>query len=166
MEEEKIYGGKVSHTGVWNFKDVYKFCYAWLTEEEGLDLQEEKYKEKWVGNKRDLEIKWKAWKKVTDYFKFVIKTEYEIQKLEEIEIEENGQKIKTNRGKIKLIIKGYLQRDYDGKFEGNWLRKFTRAIYEKWVIRSRIDQFEEKLFGDCDKFLEQVKAYLALEGKK
>ena len=41
-----------------------------------------------------------------------------------------------------------------------------RGVYEKWVIPSRIEQFEEKLISDCDEFLSQAKAYLDLEGKR
>jgi len=65
-----------------------------------------------------------------------------------------------------LSIKGTLVRDYDGKFETTAFRKFLRAIYEKWVIASRITEYEDKIAGACDEFLEQAKAYLDLEGKK
>ena len=40
-----------------------------------------------------------------------------------------------------------------------------RAIYEKWVIPSRIDEYGGKVIGDCDEFLGEVKSYLALEGQ-
>ena len=74
-------------------------------------------------------------------------------------------KIETNKGSVEIKTKGTLVRDYKGKFEGNFFQKFVRSIYEKWVITSRIREFEEKLIGDCDEFLAQAKAYLDLEGK-
>jgi len=86
--------------------------------------------------------------------------------LQEVEITEAGKKIKTNKGVIELKVKGELVRDYDGKFEKTAFNKFLRSIYEKWVIKSRIDQYEDKLIGDCDEFLAQAKAFLDLEGKK
>ena len=55
---------------------------------------------------------------------------------------------------------------YEGKFEKGAFRKFLRSIYEKWVIPARIEQYEEKLIGDCDEYLAQAKAFLALEGKR
>ena len=156
----------MKYRGIFSFKDFYKFCYDWLTEETGLDISEDKYSEKLIGNAKDLDIKWTGTKKITDYFKFEIKVEFQIRKLTEVEIEQGGAKVKTNQGEVKAKVSGTLIRDYDGKFEKDAFRKFLRSIYEKWVIKSRIDQFEEKLFGDCDEFLGQAKAYLALEGKR
>ncbi len=165
-EKDKIFSSSMKYTGIFSFKDFYKFCYDWLTEETDLDISEDKYSEKLIGNAKDIKITWTGVKKVTDYFKFEIKVEFEIIKLTEVEIEQGGAKVKTNQGEVKTKVSGTLIRDYDGKFEKDAFRKFLRSIYEKWVIKSRIDQFEEKLFGDCDEFLGQAKAYLALEGKR
>lgn len=166
-EKETIFSTSMSYGGIFNFGDYYQFCYDWLTQETELEIfSEDKYAESIKGNEKELEIKWTGKRKVTDYFMFEIKIKFEIAKLTEVEVEQDGKKIKTNKGKIKTIIKGALIRDYDGKFEKDALRKFLRAIYEKWIIASRIDQLEGKLVGDCEEFLGQAKAYLALEGKR
>ena len=75
-------------------------------------------------------------------------------------------KVKTNKGSVEVKLSGTLVRDYQGKFEKTYLSKFLRSIYEKWVIPSRVEEYEDKLVGDCDEFLTQVKSYLDLEGKK
>jgi len=166
-EKDQIFSSYVSYNGIFSFPDFYKFCYQWLTEETDLaPFSEDKYAEKLIGNGKDIEIKWTGLKKVTDYFKFEVKVKFEIVGLTEVEIEQGGAKVKTNKGKIKVVVKGTLIRDYEGKFEKDAFRKFLRSIYEKWIIKSRIDQFEGKLSDDCDEFLGQTKAYLALEGKK
>jgi len=165
-EKEKIFSSNISSKGIFSFQDSYKFCYDWLTEETGVDILESKYSETLKGNLKDIDIEWVGTRKVTDYFKFEIKVVFKITDLTEVEVEQGGAKIKTNKGKIKITVTGTLVRDYDGKFEKDAFRKFLRSIYEKWVIKSRVDQFEDKLFGDCDEFLSQTKAYLALEGKR
>jgi len=166
VEKEKIFSSNISSKGIFSFQDSYKFCYDWLTEETGVDVLESKYAETLKGNVKDIDIEWEGTKKVTDYFKFEIKVVFKIIDLAEVEVEQGGAKIKTNKGKIKITVAGTLIRDYDGKFEKDAFRKFLRSIYEKWVIKSRIDQFEDKLFEDCDEFLSQTKAYLTLEGKR
>jgi len=166
VEKEKIFSSNISSKGIFSFQDSYKFCYDWLTEETGVDVLESKYAETLKGNVKDIDIEWEGTKKVTDYFKFEIKVVFKIIGLAEVEVEQGGAKIKTNKGKIKITVAGTLIRDYDGKFEKDAFRKFLRSIYEKWVIKSRIDQFEDKLFEDCDEFLSQTKAYLTLEGKR
>ena len=165
-EKEEIFKSSLKHVGIYSFAGLYKFCYDWLTQETELNVQEDKYTEKLKGDKKDIEIESTGERKVTDYFKFQVKVKFEIIGLKEIEIASAGEKTKTNQGETKIIVKGILIRDYDGKFEKTGGLKFLRSIYEKWIIKPRIDQFEEKLFGDCDEFLAQAKAWLALEGKR
>ncbi len=165
-EKDTIFSSKVKYGGIFLFKDFYRFCYDWLTDETGLYISEDGYTEKLSGDSKNLDIKWTGTRKVTDYFKFEIKIAFRILELTNVEINQNNTKIKTNKGGVEIRIKGTLVKDYQGKFEINAFQKFLRAIYEKWVIPSRIEEFEEKLIGDCDEFLSQAKAYLDLEGKQ
>jgi len=166
VEKEEIFSSGVKFGGLFSFKSYYKFCYEWLTEEIGLDVAELKYKEKVAGDTKEIEVKWEGTKKITDYFKYLIKATFMITDLKKVEIQKGNAKIPMDKGGIKLSIKGVLIRDYDGRFEGSALRKFMRSIYDKWIIPSRIEQMEDKLISKCDEFLNQAKAYLDLEGKK
>ncbi len=166
-EEETIFSSKIKYNGIFSFKDFYSFCYEWLTEETGLDpLTEEKYEEKIKGDTKEIVVEWKGGKELTDYFRFDMKVKFELKNLKEVEISQEGAKIKTNDGSVKVTVKGILVRDYQGKFEMSAFNKFLRSIYEKWVIASRIEEYEGKVAGHCDEFLNQAKAYLDLEGKK
>ncbi len=164
-EIDKIFSSKIKYNGVFSFKDFYKFCHNWLTDETGLDISENKYAEKLSGDSKDIEVEWTCTKKVTDYFQFKINVSFKISPLKNVEINQGGKKIKTNEGSVEVKVSGNLIRDYDGKFEKDAFKKFLRSIYEKWIITGRINQMEEKLVGSCDEFLGQAKAYLDLEGK-
>ena len=71
-----------------------------------------------------------------------------------------------DKARVEVKISSTIVKDYEGKFDDSAFKKFLRAIYEKWVISSRINQFEDKLVGKSDEFLSQIKAYLDLEGKR
>jgi len=165
-EKDKIFSSKMKYEGIVSFKDFYRFCYDWLKEETELDVAETKYAEKLKGDSKDIDIEWIGTRKVTDYFKFQIKAAFRILGLKDVETTQGGAKIKTNQGSVEIKLTGTLIRDYDSKFEVTAHKKFLRSIYEKWVIPSRIEQFEDKLISDCDEFLSQSKAYLDLEGKR
>lgn len=165
-EKDAIFSSKIKYDGVASFKAFYKFCYDWLTEETNLLVSEEKYSEKLKGDTKEIDIEWKGMRKITDYFKFEVKIVFRILRLREIEIAQDGVKIKTNEGSFEISVKGTLVRDYEGKFETTSGKKFMRSIYEKWIIPARIEQYEEKLITDCDEFLNQAKAWFDLEGKK
>ncbi len=165
-EKEEVFSSKIKYSGIFSFSDFYLFCYEWLTEETGLSIAETKYSEKLSGNSKNIEIEWKGKKKITDYFLFEAGIGFRILGLTEVEINKEGKKIKTNKGTVEIKIKGVLVRDWQGKFERDAFRKFLRSIYEKWVIPSQIEYYEDKIAEDCDDFLSQAKAFLDLEGKK
>ena len=165
-ETNTVFSSTIKYNGIFSFPEFYKFCYEWLTEETGLNIVEDKYEEKLAGESKNMVVMWSGKRKLTDYFRFDIKVKFNIGGLTNIEINQGGIKVKTNKGSVTLSVKGILVRDYEGKFERNALNKFLRGIYEKWVITSRIEEFEDKIAGDCDEFLSQTKAYLDLEGKK
>ena len=165
-EEETIFNSKVRYKGVFSFKDFYKFCYDWLKDETGLNIRENKYTEKIEGTAKKIEVEWEGEKKVTDYFRFDVKVKFKAENLKEVEMPQGSAKVKTNQGAVETEIKGTLVRDYEGKFETTAFKKFMRSVYEKWVIPSSIEEYQTKISEDCDKFLNQAKAYLDLEGKK
>lgn len=165
-EKEDVFSSKIKFDGLLDFTEFYKFCYNWLSEEKGFDLSEAAYKEKIKGDSKDIDIEWKGKNKVTDYFMFEIKVEFKIINLKEVEIVKDGVKVKMNKGAVEVNMKGTLTRDYNGKFEMSATQKFMRSIYEKWIIPSRIDQYEAKIIGICDEFLSQAKAFLDITGKR
>ena len=165
-EKDQIFSSKMKYEGIFLLKDFYRFCYDWLTEETELIVAERKYTEKLKGDAKEVEIEWVGERKVTDYFKFQVKLKFQILRLKEVEMTQKGVKIKTNQGSVEVKVVGTLVRDYEGKFETTAHKKFLRSVYEKWIIPSRVEQFEDKLIADCDEFLSQAKAYLDLEGKK
>jgi len=165
-EKETIFSSRISYTGIFSFKDFYKFCYEWLAEETGLELSENRYSEKIDGVTKNIDVVWSGGKELTDYFKFEVGVSIKAGNLKEVEINQGGAKIKTNQGSVEVGIRGVLVKDYEGKFEMTAFKKFLRGIYEKWVIPSAIEEYQGKISSSCDLFLNQAKAYLDLEGKK
>ncbi len=165
-QKDTIFSSKISYSGIFSFKDFYKFCYDWLKEETGLELVENKYSEKIDGATKNINVEWTGQKNLTDYFRFDANIIFNVGGLKEIEVNQEGAKVKTNQGSVEVSIKGILVRDYEGKFETSAFKKFLRGIYEKFVIHSRIEEYEGKVASSCDTFLNQAKSYLDLEGKK
>ena len=165
-EKDTIYSSKVKYGGLFNFGEFYRFCYDFLVDELGFAMMEETYVEKIKGDSKDVEFVWAGKKKVTDYFQFAIKIKFRIIGMKKVEVTQDGVKKKMEDGGVEVKITSTLVRDYQGKFEQSALQKFMRAIYEKWVIPSRISAYEDKLAGNSNDFLAQVKSYLDLEGKR
>lgn len=165
-EEEQVFSSKVKYDGIFTFKDFYKFCHDWLTEETNLsDFAEDKYGEKLSGDTKAIDVEWVGERKLSDYFKEKIKVKFQIRNMSQVKIKREGVEIDSNKGSNEVQVKGILVKDYQGKFEMTGFRKFLRATYEKYIIPSTVKALKAKVASDCEEFLEQAKAFLDLEGK-
>jgi len=161
-EKDTVYETKIKHSGIFNFRDLYGLLYDLLTDM-GYFVVEEQYSEKVKAEGKEIEIKWKASRKITDYFKFEIKVGWRILRLVDVEINKGGKKVKANKGDLEIKFAGVLIRDYESKFEVTPFHKFLRAVYEKYIIPNRIEQMEDKIIDDVIGLVNQTKSYLTLE---
>ena len=58
-----------------------------------------------------------------------------------------------------------LVKDYEGRWEDEPLWKFLRGTYEKYIIRTTNDEYEDRLEDDALEYIDQIKAFLQLSGK-
>jgi len=163
VEKDKVWSGKLKHTGIVDFKELYNFCYTWLTDEDYFVI-EKNYNEKITPQGKEVEIQWVAFRKISDYFRFELKFTWRVI-LTPIEVEKNGKKIKADKAYIEIKIDGVLQKDYEHRWENNSFLKFLRGLYDRYIIRGRIEDYETKLYDEIEEFRRQVKSFLALTGK-
>jgi len=162
--KSNVYKQKIKKKGHWNYKDLYSFTYDWL-KDNGYIVSEEKYSEKVTGAGKDIDIEWTAKRKVTDYFKNVINIKWKILGLKDDVIERAGAKEETNKGEVTLEFKGVLEKDYENRWEDQPFYKFLRGTYEKYIIRTTIDEYEDNVIDDCIELVDQVKAFLEIGGR-
>lgn len=165
-EKDEIAEQKVKWKGLFHFKDTYTFLYRWL-EDEDYNIEEQKYLEEVEGGaKKKIEINWVAEKKLSDYFKIQLKLSWRILGMKDVEVEKDGERVKMNDASIEIKVKGVLVKDYESTWETNPLMKFLRGVYEKFIIEGRVEKYEKKVFGEVNDTTEQIKAFLAIEGKR
>ena len=165
VEQDKVISGKFKHTGIFNFSELYDFIYDLLMDEQ-YKVREKKYSEKILGESKTLEIEWECDRKVSDYFKFRIKIQYLVTGLKKVEVKKEEQKITMNSGAIEIKYAAIMIKDYESRWENQPVWKFLRGIYDRYIIRPRIDYYEDKLEDDLREFITQTKAFLALEAKR
>jgi len=164
-EQDTQYKGKIKQAGIFDFKDIYRFVYDWLNDE-GYDVVEKTYSEKVAGDSKDIDVEWVAEKKVSDYFKYIIELDWKILGMKSVEVQRDNQKVKTNSGIIEIKFEAILVKDYEARWEHQAIWKFLRGIYDRYIIRSRIEQYEYKVIEELEDLITQCKAYLSIEGKK
>ena len=164
-EKDTIFKGKIKQEGIFNFKEYYRFIYDWLREA-GYGITEKSYGEKVSGDAKEINISWEAKKTVSDYFKFVIKMDWIVLRLKKIKVKREDKEVSTNSGVLEIKFSAVLVKDYENKWEDAPFWKFFRGIYDRYIIRSRIDDYEDRLVEDTEEVIAQSKAFLAIEAKR
>jgi hypothetical protein len=163
-EKDKVYAEKMKYTGIWDFKETYRFLYDWFIDKD-YKLIEKSYTEKIKPNGKEIEIKWESKRKISDYFRFVIKANWLILGMTETEVQKEGVKMKMNKGYIEIKFIAIIEKDYEHRWENNAFLKFLRGVYDRYIIRGRIEQYEKKILAEVDEVVAQAKSLLTIEGK-
>lgn len=166
VEKDTVVKEKLKYAGLIDLEQAYKFAYEWLKKED-LNVVEDVYTEKLKSNGKEIEIEWTASKKLTDYFKVTLKLKWRILGMTDVEVEVEGKKKKMNKVvDLSIELKGLLEKDYSGKWEGSAFNKFIKEVYNKYVIPQRTDQKESYVQDLVQDFKEEMKAFLELTGRK
>ena len=163
-EADKIYETKLKHEGLFDFKELYRFFFEWFTSYDYI-VAEKKYEEKITPEGKDIEVEWECFRKISDYFRFKVKIIYRLIGLVSVEVQKGNIKVKTNKAMVEIKATGFLEKDYENRWERNPVAKILRGVYDRYIIKSRIEQYEDKLATEVDEAIAQIKAFLALEAK-
>ena len=165
VERDTILKEVVKFVGISDFKGAYEYAHEWL-KSEGFNIIEDKYTEKVSGDSKDIEVKWNADKRITDYFKIRLEILWEIYGMTDVEVEIDGKRKKMNKfGEISLKIKGILERDWNNQWTSKPSHKFFKDLYYKFIIPGRIESKQIEVQEMVQRFNSEMKAYFDLTAK-
>lgn len=152
---------KLKQSGLFNLDEFYKIMYRWF-EVYGYEFHEDLYKvSDDPSGAQLLELRWTTKKNVDSYIRRVIKMGFLITGFTKAEVEKEGIKIKTNKGTIEIRITAYLELDYKDEWTTGFKRNL-RTIYDKYLIKERIDQACTQFYDEVGRFVEELRAFLYL----
>lgn len=163
-EKNSVYKGKIIQKGIFNFKDVYEFLYDYLGDE-NYDVDEVKYVEKIKGDEKDMEIIWNCTKEVSDYFMFEITLTWAVLGMKKAKVKKGDKEVIMDSGTIEIKFTSALIKDYENRWENNAPLKFLRGVYDRYIIRNKLDEYGVKVWEEVHDVISQTKSFLAIEGQ-
>jgi hypothetical protein len=160
-QKKQIYKEKLTQVGYWNYEEVYNMLYIWL-KDHGYALSEDSYKEKLSSGGKEVLIGWTAKRPVTDYFLYQITLDWHILTMKDAEVEIDGKKTKTNKGELGIVFKGTIIKDYEQRWEDKPIYTFLRGLYEQYIIRTTVDEYEDDLEDETKDLISDLKAFLRI----
>ena len=163
-QKKEVYKEKLKQTGYWKYKDIYDELFRWL-KDHNYKVFEELYNEKLLSKGKEVIIKWRAERKITDYFKFQQILDWHILGMKDTEVEIDGKKVSTQKGEVEITFRANLIKDYEKRWEDKPFWKFLRSVYEKYVIRETVDEYEDDVEDEAKEMISEFKAFLKIPGR-
>ncbi len=136
----------IKQRGFFNLEKVLKTITDWFREEdfEDFDITDYKYKIPSPAG-AEYEIRIDGKKKVTGYVMYQIKVILWVFDLRDVELIKNGEKIKTNEGRISIEITPILVLDWQKRFEGSKFLQRLQDFYQNYIIRYKLSDYWEDM---------------------
>jgi len=152
---------KLDYSGLFDLNGLYRMIDSWFYEK-GYDKWELKNYEQVMPHGKDITIELLPWKKITDYFKNTIRIRINGVGIKDIEVEKKGVKLKLNQGKIMMIFDGYLESDYEHRWEKKPYFFLIRTVFDKYLFKRYFNKFEKWLINDVYDIHGRIQRFLNL----
>ena len=152
---------RISYEGLFLVKDLIKLFYEWCSNKGYVPI-ESKHSEVTKDDGKYVEIDFDPFKKVTDFSKNVFKIKLLCSNVTDIIMEQEGQKKKLNQGKIQLVFTGWLETDYEHRWETKPIFYVIRTFFEKYVYGRFVAGYHTAIKKDLKELQDSYKAYLNL----
>ncbi|MEM3154781.1 MAG: hypothetical protein QW165_04445 [Candidatus Woesearchaeota archaeon] len=139
----------IKHRGFFNYSDFLQAVRKWFVDEDFDVLDMPMYKQKFPGpTGTEHEFKMRGEKKVTEYVKYKIDFFVRVYNMRDVEIIQDGKKLRVQDGQVQIEITPVLELDWQKRFKGpppwkdflNALDKFYRNYIIKYTI---VDYWED-----------------------
>ncbi len=150
---------KIKATTAIDFDEFYKKMWRWFQYYGYGDPTETEYRDYDGG--QTLEIRWICKREVDAYVRYIITVDFFPVGIKEVEVEQGGVKTKLQRAAYELRITAYVEKNK--KTFSGVLQKL-HELYEKYIVKERMERYEMELKSEVDGFIGEVKSFFGLYG--
>lgn len=152
---------KLNYEGFFNVTELYQLIDNFFREK-GFDKREVRNEEHMRPEGKYIMIELMPWKKITDYVKHVIRVEIKMFGVTEVEVERDKHKLRLNKGRINIIFDGYLETDYEHRWEQRPMFFFLRTVFDKFVYKIYTQEAIGQLTATTYELRDIIKGFLNL----
>jgi len=152
---------KVGYNGLFDATELYKLVDYYFRERAYTKHELRNFEHVYPSGKQ-IEIIIEPYRKITDYAKYVIRVIIIMGNVKEVTVEQDKKKVKLNQGEVEVQFDGYLELDYEHRWEKKPMFYFIRAVFDQYVYKINNERYEAGLVTEVNDLRDQVKAFLNL----
>ena len=149
---------KLEYSGIFDAHEYFKVISSWLFER-GYEKLTNRDEEITTPTGKFIEWEIRPWKKISDYQRFIIKMRTLMYDLKKVSVVQKKKKITLNQGKVLIYFDGYLEHDYEHRWDNNPLLVFFRSLYDAFIYKAYTERFEQRLTFDVHQLYDQMEKF-------
>ncbi len=156
---------RIDYSGVYDLNALLQTIKGFFLEKKYVIIDEE-HTESVKPDGRGIKIVMKPFRDIDEYVKFQIAVELLIWRSLDVVMEEaSGKKIRKQKGDIEFRFKATMIKNYKKTFAENKLSELMRQTYEKYIIKKRLLDYEDKLYNEAQDLVSRIKRTLNLHSR-
>lgn len=164
MERHFVVSRKtIKYEGVFSSPGVYQVIQDWASDKGYFPLEADHTESVKPEGKFIEFLLYPTLKKLSDYAKAVFRIHVQMSNVKDIVVERDGKKKRLQEGKVVVSMQGFLETDYEQRWETKPLLYVLRTLFEKYVYGPFISGYESTLREDYGVLESRLKAYFNLE---
>jgi len=150
---------KLEYTGLVDLNAFFRLIDAWLFER-GMEKRTDKEFEQQAPKGKFMEWQISSWKKVTDYNRIIFKVRALIYDINKVDTAKDNKKAQLSHCRMLIYFDGYLEHDYEHRWDERPLLVFFRTLYDKFIYRAYTERFEHRLTYDMHHLYDHIESFL------
>ena len=149
---------KLEYNGLFDVKELFNFIDAWWMER-GMEKRTTKNFE--INSPKGKFIEWQSstWKKINEYFRYILRVRILMYDLKKVEAMKDKQKVKMSEGKVILYFDGFIEEDLKHRWDETPMFIFFRTLWSKFIFKAYTDWFEHRLIYDVHHLYNAIEQY-------
>ncbi len=150
---------KIGYEGIFDSKELFKLIDQYFRDHR-YDKYEKKNFEHVYPSGKQVEIETWPWRKVTDYYKYLMKVHILMTDLKQVEVEKKGIRTSIDHGKVLITFDMYLETDYESRWEQKPMFVFLRFLFDKYFYQVYAFKYQQGAVEEVNQLHALIKSFL------
>lgn len=150
---------KLEYSGVLDVAGLINAIDRWMIEHT-MEKKTSKLVEQETPRGKFIEWEIAPWTKATDYVRLWMKIRTLMYDLKKVNVMKDGKKVKLKKGRILIVFDGYLEFDYESRWQHRPMYQFIRTMFDKFIYKVYTERFERQITYMTHDVYHYVERYL------